>query len=60
MSEDQPTPLLVKNPTLVMLWPVIFTTLTLLLLYNIYSLQVYLRICKNFLKKSARTLAEMK
>ena len=44
MSEDQATPLLNKKPTLVMLWSAIFSTLSLLLLYSIYSLQVYLNV----------------
>ena len=44
MSEYQTTPLLNKKPTLVMLRPAIFSTLSLLLLYSIYSLQVYLNV----------------
>ena len=47
MSEYQPTPLLNKKPTLVMLWPPIFSTLSLLLLYSIYSLQAYLNVLEH-------------
>ena len=47
MSEYQTTPLLNKKPTLVMLQPAIFSTLSLLLLYSIYSLQAYLNVLEH-------------